>query len=130
MTTDLPFRRLAILLASFLVFALAVPLASAQQHGKEYALIYGTVWGPDNRPVAGVPIKIRPVDRKKPVWDQVSDHAGEFAQRVPAGKAQYLVWAELKHRKGEKPPQITVQITFDEREDIGLHLTAAQMPKK
>lgn len=118
------------LLATALLLFAAAPLAPAQQHGRNYALIYGTVWGPDNRPVAGVPIKIRPADKKKPVWDQVSDHSGEFAQRVPAGNAEYLVWADIKHRKGEQPPQTTVQITFDERADISLHLTAAQLPKK
>ncbi|HEU5450900.1 MAG TPA: hypothetical protein VFU76_02890 [Terriglobales bacterium] len=130
MITDHPFRRLGVVLASVLFFALSVPLAPAQQPGKEYALIYGTVWGPDNRPVAGVPIKIRPAERKKPVWNQVSDHSGEFAQRVPAGKAEYLVWANIKHAKGEQPPQTTVQITYDERVDISLRLTAAQMPRK
>lgn len=129
-TTDLSFRRLAVLVASLLWFALAVPLAPAQQHAKEYALIYGTVWGPDHRPVVGVPIKIRAVAHKKPVWDLVSDHSGEFAQRVPAGKAEYLVWADIKHPKGAQPPQTTVQIVFDERADISLHLTAAQLPKK
>ena len=53
--------------------------------GKDYALIYGTVWGPDDHPVAGVPITIRRASDKKPKWELVSDRSGEFAQRVPVG---------------------------------------------
>ena len=56
-----------------------------------YALIFGTVWGPDNRAVYGITVKIRRVTDKKPKWELTSDHAGEFAQRVPAGKADYVV---------------------------------------
>ena len=121
-------RRCAAALA-LLLLVLPFFVAAADQHPKDYALIYGTVWGPDNRPLAGVPIKIRPADKKKPVWDQVSDHSGEFAQRVPVGKAEYLVWADIKHAKREQPPQITVQIESNERADISLHLTPEQVAK-
>jgi len=63
---------------------------------KPYALIFGTVWGPDDRPVYGVRVKIRRADQKKPKWELFSDHRGEFAQRLPAGKADYIVWVDLK----------------------------------
>jgi hypothetical protein len=52
----------------------------------------------------------------------------EFAHRIPAGKADYLVWADLKGYKynGNKELQVgtevTVHIEYDERADIGLHL--------
>jgi hypothetical protein len=95
---------------------------------KPYALIYGTVWGPDNRPLYGVKVKIRRSDQKKAKWELVSDRRGEFAQRLPAGKADYLVWADLKSYKSltgkqlKQDAEVPVHIDNDERADIGLHL--------
>ena len=71
-----------------------------KSHETPYALIFGTVWGPDDKPVYGVKVKIRRQDEKKTRWEVYSDHNGEFAQRVPAGKADYVAWADLK---GYKP---------------------------
>jgi hypothetical protein len=98
---------------------------------KPYALIAGTVWGPDDRPVYGVTVKIRrATDKAKKVrWEVYSDHMGEFAQRVPAGESDYILWADLKGFKSAdgKPLRlaqpVTVHIYNDEREDTGLHLT-------
>ncbi|MGC2446701.1 MAG: carboxypeptidase-like regulatory domain-containing protein [Candidatus Sulfotelmatobacter sp.] len=105
-------------------------LAAQRSQGKPYALIVGTVWGPDDLPVYGVTVKIRKAtDRPKKVrWEVFSDHRGEFEQRLPAGEAEYIVWTDLK---GYKPPdgkplhlvkEVTVHIYNDERQDIGLHL--------
>jgi hypothetical protein len=94
-----------------------------------YALIFGTVWGPDDHPLYGVKVKIRRAQDKKPKWELYSNHTGEFAQRVPAGKADYVVWADLKDFKSVdgKPlhlvREIPVHVENDERVDIGLHLT-------
>lgn len=103
--------------------------ANAQsKHAKPYALIFGTVWGPDNRPLYAVKVKIRRADQNKAKWELYSDHSGEFAQRLPPGPADYVVWADLK---GYKPPdgrqlqpggEVKVHIDNDERADIGLHL--------
>jgi hypothetical protein len=107
----------------------AAPASKKLKPKDPYALIFGTVWGPDNRPVYGVPVKIRRVPDKKPKWELVSDHAGEFAQRVPAGKADYVVWADLKGVKttaGEAlylAQEVPIHVEYDERVDIGLHLT-------
>jgi len=96
-----------------------------------YALIFGTVWSPDGRPVYGVTVKLRRLQDKHARWEVVSNHRGEFAQRVPAGKMEYVVWADLKGFKladGAKygPGQeVHVPIENDERTDIGLHLTEA-----
>ncbi len=90
---------------------------------KDYALIFGTVWGPEQRPVQGVAVKIRRANDKRARWEQVSDRRGEFAQRVPAGKADYIVWAEPKSKKNKALTEVTVHIESDERVDIGLHLT-------
>jgi hypothetical protein len=116
------------LCASPLAFAGKGPSHRAEDQ-KAYALIFGTVWGPDNYPLYGVKVEIRRAGRKKPHWELYSDHNGEFAQRVPAGQADYLVWADLKgykyhdgkHLRLETP--VTVHIENDERADIGLHLT-------
>lgn len=89
---------------------------------KEYALIFGTVWNKENRPVHGVRVKVRRADQKKAKWELVSNHSGEFAQRVPAGTADYIVWAELPNHKGPVA-ETRVHIDNDERTDIGLHLT-------
>ena len=85
----------------FLAF-LIVP-ASAQSGDREkpqpYALIFGTVWDPDGRPLYAIKVKIRRADEKKVRWELYSDHTGEFAQRVPVGKADYVVWADVKGYK-------------------------------
>jgi hypothetical protein len=105
-------------------------LLSAQKTShKPYALIAGTVWGPDDRPVYGVVVKIRRAKDKKPKWEVYSDHHGEFAQRVPAGESDYILTADLKNLKPAdgKPlrlvQDVTIHIFNDEREDTSLHLT-------
>ena len=80
--------------------ALAQPQAAGQQQTadqsqtlkkgknkaeKPYALIFGTAYGPDDRPLYGVKITIHPQTKKHPSWSLISDHRGEFAQRVPPG---------------------------------------------
>jgi hypothetical protein len=105
-------------------------LTAQKSRGKPYALIAGTVWGPDDRPVYGVSVKIRKgTDKPKKVrWELYSDHMGEFAQRVPAGEADYILWADLKSFKPAdgKPlhlvQQVTIHVYNDERQDVGLHL--------
>ena len=106
-------------------------LLVAQKPDKPYALIFGTVWGPDDRPVYGVTVRIRRAsDKPKKVrWEVYSDHRGEFAQRIPAGESDYILTADLKHFKSPdgKPlrlvQDVTVHVYNDEREDTGLHLT-------
>lgn len=125
-------RRLFVLVAllTLAAFAFGIPAASASDQDKEkkadlrkdYALIFGTVWDKAGHPVYGVPVKIRPAHQKKAKWELMSDHNGEFAQRVPAGAADYIVWAELPKHKGPAA-ETRVHIENDERTDIGLHLT-------
>jgi hypothetical protein len=104
-------------------------LAAQRSTDQPYALIAGTVWGPDDRPVYGVPVKIRRAKDKKPKWEVYSDHHGEFAQRVPAGESDYILTADLKHFKSADgqplhlAQDVTVHVYDDEREDTGLHLT-------
>ena len=100
---------------------------SDSKHEKTYALIFGTVWGPDNRPLYGVKIKLRRQNEKKARWELYSDHHGEFALRVPAGKQDYVLWADLKGYKYQNAGQlhgdeVHVHVDGDERVDTGLHL--------
>jgi hypothetical protein len=95
---------------------------------KPYALIFGTVWGPDDYPLYGVKVKIRRPEDKKTRWEIYSNHRGEFEQRLPVGPADYLVWADLKGYKAPNGKQlqpgeeVKVHVDKDERVDIGLHL--------
>ena len=90
--------RLLVGLLLFAVLSPIIPQASGEQFDphKPYALIFGTVWGPDDRPVYGVRVHIRRADQKKAKWELYSNHSGEFAQRLPAGKADYVVWVDTK----------------------------------
>jgi hypothetical protein len=115
-----------------LALSVAPVMGIASDHGKKhdqpYALIFGTVWGPDDRPVYGMKIKIRRQEDKKARWELYSDHSGEFSQRVPAGKADYVITADLKGYKPQNGPrfhsggEVQVHVEYDERVDTGLHL--------
>ena len=124
-------------LFAFLILGASLALArnvyppqSSPATRKDYALIYGTVWGPDDRPLAGVPIKIRRVSAKKANWELVSDRNGEFAQRVPIGTYDYVIVADIKMPKGQPKPQTTAHIDNNERTDVGLHLTEQMLPSR
>jgi hypothetical protein len=94
------------------------PLVQKNNSEKPYAVIVGTVWGPDDKPVYGVKVKIRRENEKKARWEVYSDRHGEFGQRVPAAKADYVAWADLKGYKSS----VTIHVEYDERVDTGLHL--------
>ncbi len=66
---------------------------------------------------------IRRTNGKREKWEHQSDSHGEFAQRVPAGEADYVVRAELKNRQASQKSEVKVHVDKDERRDIALHLT-------
>lgn len=127
-----PLIRFRFLVVALCLITAQMPAAHAapspQRPDQPYALIFGTVWGPDDRPLYGVRVKIRRADQKKAKWELISDHHGEFAQRVPLGPADYLVWADLKSFKSptgkqlHQESEVKVHIEKDERQDTGLHL--------
>lgn len=102
---------------------------------KPYALIFGTAYGPDDRPLYGVRITIRPQTKKHPNWDLMSDHRGEFAQRVPPGPSDYLVHGEAEYaplgddgkvqlsKKKRLKGETKIHVESEERLDMSLHLT-------
>jgi hypothetical protein len=132
-------RNTALCLAICVFLALFSPciLASKDKPQKEkpYALIFGTAYGPNDRPLYGVKITIRSQKKKHPSWDLMSDHRGEFAQRVPAGTNDYLVRGEAEYAPvgGDGKPQLSkkvrlkgetrVHVDNEERRDISVHLT-------
>jgi hypothetical protein len=105
------------------------------QKEKPYALIFGTAYGPNDRPLYGVKITIRPQKKKHPSWDLISDHRGEFAQRLPPGPNDYLVHGEAEYAPvgDDGRPQLSkkvrlkgetrVHVDNQERRDISVHLT-------
>lgn len=117
------------LLCTALILVLSVFAAGKEKDKKpaqdqkpaDYALLFGTLWSADDRPVMGATIKIRRADQKKAKWALFSDRRGEFAQRVPAEKADYIVWAEIPKKKGHLA-ETTVHVEGNERVDFGLHL--------
>lgn len=137
-------RNTAACLAIFVLAALAQPLATASlaavskdkpQKEKPYALIFGTAYGPNDRPLYGVKITIRSEKKKHSNWELMSDHRGEFAQRVPAGTNDYLVHGEAEYAPvgDDGKPQLSkkvrlkgetrVHVDNEERRDISVHLT-------
>lgn len=115
----------ALLLSLLLAPPAARPLGGSsprEDPRKSYALIFGTVYAPDDRPAYGVKVKIRRAAEKKARWELYSDRRGEFAQRLPAGAADYVVWAEVRGPKDQPRPEVKVHIENDERVDIALHL--------
>jgi hypothetical protein len=98
--------------------------------GKDYALIFGTVFDTDGRQLYAVKVKIRRASDKenKARWELYSNHTGEFAQRVPPGPADYVVWADVKGyklddgRRLRPGEEVKVHIDGDERQDMSLHL--------
>ncbi len=115
--------RLAVFAAVLLLMAGIPAQGGAPQTRKEYALIFGTVWDAKDQPVYGIPIKIRRASEKKARWELMSDHRGEFAQRVPIGAQDYVIWADVKVGKGKAKPEAKVHVDNDERVDVSLHLT-------
>ena len=129
-------RSAAVCLALFTLSTLAQPVADdKKQKEKPYALIFGTAYGPDDRPFYGAKITIHPVTKKHPSWDLISDHRGEFAQRIPPGPGDYLVYGEAEYApvSSDSKPQKSktkrlkgeakVHVDNEERVDISLHLT-------
>ncbi len=124
--------RRCIIAGLLLCLAISCPSAAPaapRDKPKAYALIFGTVFDPDGRVVYAARVKIRRADEKKARWELYSDHSGEFAQRVPPGSGDYIVWADVKDyklpdgRRFAPGTDVKVHIESDERADIGLHLT-------
>ena len=98
---------------------------------KHYGLIFGTAYGPDDRTLYGVQVEIHPAGQKHPAWQLISDHRGEFAQRVPPGPADYIVTGKVEYapmengvpqmkKKKKLTAEAKVHIEAEERQDVSL----------
>lgn len=118
-----PRGRSAALLLACLLFLTLAAFPADKKKPKEFALIYVTVYTPQKLGAFGVKIKVRRANEKKSRWEGYSDHQGEVAFRVPPGPADYVVWADIKAKKGQSRPETKVRVEGDERVDASLHLT-------
>jgi hypothetical protein len=105
-----------------------------QNKEKPYGLLFGTAYGPDDHAMHGVHVTIHPEGRKKPSWELMSDHRGEFAQRVPPGPGDYVVTGEVeifpvvdgkpqKSKKKRLTGQAKVHLGGEEQQDFSLHMS-------
>lgn len=134
-TVNTSFRKagIAAVISLALFASSALALKGPKKEQKPSGLIFGTVYGPDDRPVYGVKIQIHPVGKKKPNWELMSDHRGEFAQRVPLDPAGYEVSGEAEivpivdgkpqHSHKKRVRDVAkVHVEKDVEQDISLHL--------
>lgn len=133
------YRSAALCIAVFVLSSFAhtsvTGKAEKQKAEKPYALIFGTAYGPDDRPFYGAKVTIHRLVKKHGSWQLISDHRGEFAQRVPPGPGDYLIHGEAEvsfQDPGGKPQksknkrlkgETKVHVDNEERVDISLHLT-------
>jgi hypothetical protein len=98
---------------------------------KPYGLIFGTAYGPDDHPIYGVHVTIHPEGHKKPSWELMSDHRGEFAQRVPPGPGDYVITGEVEikplvdgkpQKKKRLKGEAKVHLAGEEEQDFSLHM--------
>lgn len=100
---------------------------------KDYGVLFGTAYGPDDRPMYGVRVTIHPVGKKHPNWETQSDHRGEFSQRVPPAAADYLVTGQAEvapmvngklqtSKKKRLKGEAKVHIDGAEWHDFSLHM--------
>ena len=105
------------------------PSQAASYERAPYAVIFGTLWDPDNHAVFGVHMQLRRSGEKKVRWEAYSDHRGEFAFRVPSGKGDYELSADPKSLKALKNKglanreAVKIHVENDEHVDTGVHLT-------
>lgn len=85
----------------------------------QYALIKGSVFREDGFSLRGARVVCRRTADAKPHGETISGEGGEFAFRVPVGKAQYEITAEAR---GFEPATRIVEIQQDERRDISIVL--------
>lgn len=117
--------------ASLLLCAASTVSNHAKQ--KHFGVLFGTAYGPDDRPIYGVRVTIHPEGKKHPSWELYSDHHGEFAQHVPPGPADYVASGVVeiipiengkpqKSRKKRLTGETKIHIAGEEWHDFSLHL--------
>ena len=106
------------------VIVLAVALVPAAYPKKKprpsQALIAGTVFQSSGRSLPGAAVEVRNESNRKKKFGARTDRRGEFAIRVPAGKATFQVTAKAK---GFGPEQKSVEVYADEKVTLNFILS-------
>lgn len=92
-----------------------------------YALIFGNVFDPAGRAFVGATVEIRREKERKPRWKTRSDARGEFAVRLPAGAARYVLTLRAK---GYAEEVRTITVVNEERLDLVFNLQPASGGKR
>ena len=101
--------------------------SAAGKKPEPYAVVAGTVFREDGFSLPGASVTLVPKDApkkdapKSKKLEAVTDARGEFAFRVPAGAAAYVVKAA---RKGFQPAEKEASISGEGRVDVTLILSA------
>lgn len=106
-----------------LCFQLATSALGEEKSKKSpaQAIIAGGVYDEAGYALRGIRVKIWREKERKPKWEAISDARGEFAVRVPAGRATYLV---STHSKEHLNQEQQVEIYGHERVELVFRLPA------
>ncbi len=95
--------------------------SAAGKKPEPYAVVAGTVFREDGFSLPGASVTLLPKDAPKgKKLEAMSDARGEFAFRVPAGAAAYVVKAA---RKGFQPAEKEASVSGEGRVDVTLILS-------
>ena len=105
------------------LLALAHPCAQAAEKKKPkpapQALLFGSVFQENGFLVRGARVVVSNPDRPKDRKETVTDVQGEFAVRLPAGKARYTVEVSAQ---GFASAKKEIEVAGDERIDLTFRL--------
>lgn len=118
---------------SLVLLGWCVSSLAADDKQKHFGVLFGTAYGPDDRPLYGVKVIIHPEGKKHPSWELYSDHRGEFAQHVPPGPGDYVASGVVeivpiengkpqKSKKKKLTGEAKIHIAGEEWHDFSLHL--------
>lgn len=83
------------------------------------AVLFGSVFQENGFSLRGARVIVTNIDQPKDRRETATDVQGEFAVRVPAGKAKYSVEVSAP---GFAPEKKSVEVTGDERIDLTFRL--------
>lgn len=110
---------LAVLAAAFWIAAAPSATAKKKPTVVPEAILFGNVFQEDGFSLRGARVVVYNADHPKSRKEADTDIQGEFAVRVPAGKARYTVEVSAP---GFTPATKTVEVTADERVDMTFRL--------
>ncbi len=107
-------------LAAVLLVSLSLAADKKKAKTAPQALIAGTVFQESGFSLRGARVVVFDTERPKVRKETLADMQGEFAVRVPGGKARYVIEASADGFVSEKK---TVEVGGDERVEVTFRLT-------